>query len=351
MSTSFQTLVVDPTTGVELSYIDSGPPFAQGPYTTIFAVHGMLFTNVVFQKMMALAPAQGVRVVAMNRRPFAGSTPFTAEEINIACTPDSGDAERQAQIKARGHEIGTFVAAFIQKFELPPFSERGKPGGAVLFGWSVGAPFTTFVVANAETLPAATRDVLSRNVRSLILYEAAPIALGLPTPAQNWNPLVDTTIPASLQLAAFSQWVTAYFDHASTTDKNLDSLTWVLTSPSRVPTLYKIPAAELSTMIQVGDVASIDLPFLFFSSNQLLSTYRKAFYEAGTAALFPHMRRSVLCGDRTAAFGIAGFWAVEADQAIHGPQTEVTYEMMAGTNHLGPWDDPEKLLETVIGLA
>ncbi len=41
---AFQTLVVNASTGVELSFIDSGPP-AQDVYTTIFAVHGMIFTN------------------------------------------------------------------------------------------------------------------------------------------------------------------------------------------------------------------------------------------------------------------------------------------------------------------
>ncbi|KAJ7021455.1 hypothetical protein C8F04DRAFT_1273673 [Mycena alexandri] len=355
MSTSFQTLVVNATTGVELSYIDSGPPAAHGPYTTIFSIHGMIFSNVVFQQMMALAPTQhytqGVRIVAINRRGFPGSTPFTPEELNVTLTGGSGDAEREVQVEARGHEIAMFIAIFIQKFDLPPFSGAGRPGGVVLFGWSVGAPFTTFAIANADTLPEATREVLRSHVRSLILYEAAPIAIGLPTPAQNWTPLVDSTIPASLQLGAFSQWVTAYFDHASTTNKDLDSLSWVITSPSRVPTLYEIPAAQLTAMIQLGPAASTDLPFLFFFGNQLLSTYRKAFYDSSTATLFPNMKRAVLCGNKTAAFGIAGLWAVEADQATSSPQTEVTYEMMSGTNHLGPWDDAAKVLETVIRLA
>ncbi|KAJ7764874.1 Alpha/Beta hydrolase protein [Mycena metata] len=351
MSTSFQTLVVNATTGVELSYIDSGPPSAHEPYTTIFAIHGMIFSNVVFQRMIALAPTQGVRVVAINRRGFPGSTPFTPEEFNVNLTGGSGDAEREAQMEARGHEIATFIAIFIQKFDLPAFSGAGRPGGAILLGWSLGAPFTTFAIANSDTLPEATREVLTSHVRSLILYEAAPIALGLPTPAQNWNPLMDSTIPASLRLEAFSQWVTAYFDHASTTDKALDSLSWVVTSPSRVPTLYGIPAVQLTAMIQLGAAASTDRPFLFFFHDQLLSAYRKAFYDASTAALFPNMKRAVLCGDKTAAFGIAGMWAVEVDHATTSPQAKVTYEMMSGTNHLGPWDDATTVLETVIRLA
>lgn len=39
---SFKTITVSP--GVELAYTDSGAP-SVSPYTTIFAIHGMCFTN------------------------------------------------------------------------------------------------------------------------------------------------------------------------------------------------------------------------------------------------------------------------------------------------------------------
>jgi len=188
-------------------------------------------------------------------------------------------------------------------------------------------------------------------VRSLILYEPAPVALGLPTPAQNWNPLADTTIPADLRLAAFGQWVTAYFDHPNITSRDLDSLSWVLTSTNRTPTIYGIPADQLKAMLRLGDDAATDRPVLFFFANQLLAAYRKAFYDAETSALFPHMKRSVLCGTNTAAFGLAGLWAVENDQAVNGPTTEVTYKMINGANHFGHWDDPEETLNAIIDLA
>ena len=46
------TIVVNATTGVELSYIDSGPPPNKTtvPYTTIVAIHGMIFTDRAFQQ-------------------------------------------------------------------------------------------------------------------------------------------------------------------------------------------------------------------------------------------------------------------------------------------------------------
>ncbi|KAG7444597.1 uncharacterized protein BT62DRAFT_1077388 [Guyanagaster necrorhizus] len=41
---AFTSIVVNPLTGTELSYIDSGAP-AQSSYITIFAIHGMIFTK------------------------------------------------------------------------------------------------------------------------------------------------------------------------------------------------------------------------------------------------------------------------------------------------------------------
>lgn len=42
------TLVVN-TAGVELAYLDSGAPADASSYTTIFAVHGMIFTNRAYR--------------------------------------------------------------------------------------------------------------------------------------------------------------------------------------------------------------------------------------------------------------------------------------------------------------
>lgn len=345
---AFQTLVVHDTTGVELSYIDSGAP-ANTPYTTIFAIHGMNFTNLVFERLLEIAPSRGVRVVAINRRPFPGSTPFTQDEVNVTIT--GGDEERDAQMEARGHEIGTFIATFIQRFSLPPPSDDKKTGGVCLLGWSVGALFQLAAIATADTLPEAARSVLSSHIRSLILYEPGPIALGLPMPAQNWNPLVDTTVPEALRLEAFGQWVTSYFDHANVVTQDLDSLSWVVPSLSRPPTIFGIPAGKRSAMYRLGEDAATDLPFLFFFANQILKSYRKACYDPKISALFPQMKRSFLCGDKTAAFGVNGMWAMKDDQAVHGPKTEIVYKMIRGTNHFGHWDDPEQLMDAFLELV
>ncbi len=125
---------------------------------------------VIFQKVLNVARSNGVRFVAIQRRPFPGSTPFTAEELNVVLTGGSSEADRDAQIAARGHEIASFVDAFIQKFKLPPLSDDGKIGGVALLGWSVGGAFPVAAVASSGTLPTDVQARLSSYVRSLIVY-------------------------------------------------------------------------------------------------------------------------------------------------------------------------------------
>ncbi|KAF8873509.1 hypothetical protein CPB85DRAFT_1236931 [Mucidula mucida] len=345
----FQTLVVNASTGVELSFIDSGPP-AQDVYTTIIAVHGMIFTNLVFQKVLDIAPSKGVRFVALNRRPFPGSTPFTPEELDVTLTGGTGDADRDAQIEARGHEIAMFVAEFIKKFKLPALSQDGKHGGVALLGWSVGAAYPLAAIGSSPTLPKDVQRLLGLNVRSLISYEPAGLVLGLGMPAQQWTPLADTTMPDDIRLPAFGQWVTAYFDHEDIVQRNLDKLSWILTSPSHVPTLYNIPINDLDGMMQLGDDAATDLPFLVAFQNQLLTSGRKALFDVDIAKTFPRMKRSFLVGSKTAAFGFAGLWAVQDEETANGGSVPINYTLIDGTNHFAHWDVPEFALNAFIEL-
>ncbi|KAK0472647.1 Alpha/Beta hydrolase protein [Armillaria novae-zelandiae] len=340
---SSNTLIVNASSGVELSYIDSGAP-AQASYITIFAIHGMIFTKEIFQRVIDLAPSKGVRFVALNRRHFPGTTPLSPEELVITQTGGTDDSQREALVEARGHEIALFIDTFIQKFDLPSISSGG---GVVLFGWSLGATFAPIAISSTDTLPEDVRRRLSEYMRSLILYEPAPIALGLPTPKQNWTFLVDTTVPENLRLPVFGQWCTSYFDHADIVERDLDKLSWVLASPSCPPTFFN----SLPVSIQrYGEDAATDLPFLFFFSKQILAAYRKAFFDPG---VFPSMKRSFVSGDKTCAFGIAGLWAVQDDEKElrTADARAVDYRIIPGANHFVHWDDPAKALDVFIAMS
>ncbi|KAJ8086079.1 hypothetical protein PM082_004898 [Marasmius tenuissimus] len=348
-------LVVDDKTKVELAYLDSGVPPGAKTYTTIFAIHGMIFTNLIFEKMLSIAPSKGVRLVAVQRRPFPGSTPFTPQELNVTLTGGSSDQERAAYAEARGHELANFIDRFIQKFKLPAIGANGQ-GGSVIWGWSVGALLPVWTIGNAKTLPADVKTRLGANVRSLIIYEAAPLVLGLPMPPQNWSPLVDESVVENRRLPLFAQWSTGYFTHNGVpfslkTPHNPDLLEWVLHTPTVVPTVYNIPLDKFNKIATFGADAQTDLPILFFFAKDLKNGYDNTFKDAETAKIFPRMKRGVMQGTLGPAFGAAGLWAIQDDLAASGSSVRVDYKLVDGGNHFYIWDNPDKTLATVISLA
>lgn len=173
--------------GVELAYTDSGAP-SSSPYTTIFAVHGVVFTNcmylvpinsrvciadapltVIFKKVQAVAPSKGFRFVALSRRGFPGSTPYTQEERNTITDSKVSPENRYAFMQARGNEIATFIDMFISKFDLPPVSSD-KKGGSILLGWSQGSQYASAAIAFAPSLASDVRARISAHIHTVMLY-------------------------------------------------------------------------------------------------------------------------------------------------------------------------------------
>jgi len=324
---------------VELAYIDSGVPGpSQLPYITIFAIHGMCFTSPIFDKVKRIAHARGVRFVAINRRNFPGSTPFTTEELDAI---KSGDEEiKTAWMAARGHEIALFIDSFVQKHKLPPISDDGKSGGYAILAWSLGCPFAFSAISSADTLPADVRDRLAPRFRALIVHEPAPLALGLPSPPKNWSPLVETSIPQELRFKAFAQWITSYFEHGDLSKRDLDLLSYILPSTVRPPTIFNMSAAEIKDTVCDGENATVDLPFLINLKSQIKASYRKAFFDRAIDNLFPKLKISLVAGDLSPSWALAGLWAVQDDEKEFG-SGKINFKFVHGVNHFMHWDDPE----------
>lgn len=118
----------------------------------------------MYDKLLAAAPAEGVRFVAISRRGYPGSTPFADNEIAGLTTDDA----REAFLRARGAEVAEFVSRFLEKFPLP------KSGGAALMGWSLGAMPALAAVANLDALSEEAAERVRTYVHTLILHGMPP---------------------------------------------------------------------------------------------------------------------------------------------------------------------------------
>ena len=229
-----QAIVVDQE-GTKLSYIDSGVPSsdARQSYTTIFAIHGTAFASrefnagmyasltvtfsclAVFNKVAALAGQYGIRFVAINRRDYPESTPFSPSDIQVLST--GTDDEKAGFLRARGVEIATFIDRFAERNETTEVSADGKTGGFAILGWSLGCALVHAAVAHVDGLPSALKRRFSNNLRALIFegksssqhIQAARslkspsglpiVSIGTPIPPKAWSPHMDTTIPTELR--------------------------------------------------------------------------------------------------------------------------------------------------------
>ncbi|KJA14242.1 hypothetical protein HYPSUDRAFT_220572 [Hypholoma sublateritium FD-334 SS-4] len=333
--------------GVELAYIDTGAPEVS-PYTTIFAIHGTCFTNHIFKRLQSVAFTKGFRFVSINRRPFKGSTPFTAEETNLILNVD-GDAERRAAfMEARGHEMASFIDIFTQTFKLPPVSERGEKGGAILFGWSFGTQFASAVLAYSATLPPDVRFRLASQLRSVVIYDTTPGIMGLTDAPKSWAPLIDTTIPENVRFPMFAQWISSYFDHGDYSKHDLYTLQYVLPSIDKVPTIFNMDFSEQNNALEFGPDTTFDFPLSIFFKEQLRTTFVKAFGSPETAALFPNLSKIFIVADRSPPLALTGMWAVQDELERLGVGKDITYKIAKGENHFMHWDNPEKILELIV---
>lgn len=180
-----QSIVVDDENN-KLAYLDSGAPSSGTGYITVFILHGMIFsartstsecafdrlTTVltdVFQKLLPLAPETGLRVVAINRRDYPGSSTIPASEVSILQLATGGDEQKAALLSKRGVEVSTFIDRFIVQNDILPISADGKTGGIAIVGWSLGVALALAAFANIDILPSETRARFATHLRSVIL--------------------------------------------------------------------------------------------------------------------------------------------------------------------------------------
>ncbi|KAJ4478454.1 hypothetical protein J3R30DRAFT_816922 [Lentinula aciculospora] len=340
-SLSQGSIVVDGN-GVQLTYTDSGAPDSS-PYTTIFAVHGMGFNGGIFSKIQALAPKQQLRIVAVNRRGYAGSTPYTPTELSIIA---NGTAEQGTTFyRSVGVELLTFMDTFIQEHDISVFNgDNRSAGGVALVSWSIGNIAGLAAIAHIEDVPEATKSRLASRMRTFIMQESSSNALGLPAPPQNWVPLdiSDPTIPAVHQYTAFAQWVSAYFDHGDLSTRDPNVISWVVPSSFTPFTVFNMTRNQYDTIVDTSSNPALDAAQLALAP-ALESNYRASNFNSTVRSMLPQMKNWFMTGTRSASFGPYCIWVVEDDNAAAGGGF-VDFKTIDGVNHLMHWDDPELAL-------
>jgi hypothetical protein len=136
--------------------------------------------TAIFKRLLPLKNEFNLRIVAFNRRGFAGSTPFHPSEREFFTWDEEALANISEETKSkfhaeRGVEILRFIDGFIQRAGIPAIQVNvvdGKAvGGIMLVGWSLGTTFSLAAIANVDSslVSDEMRDRLGSYLRAHVL--------------------------------------------------------------------------------------------------------------------------------------------------------------------------------------
>ncbi|KAJ7982984.1 Alpha/Beta hydrolase protein [Mycena polygramma] len=331
-----------PSNGIQFFFTDSGPLSSVKDYTTYIIVHGHTYHGGVFQRLLPLAAARSVRLICINRREYPGSTPHTAEELRVYA--QGSDEERATLLSVAGINLALCVNEIIQQCDLP------SAGGVALVGWSLGNSFTLAAMASITSLPSSPRARLQAFVKTIIIWDAPLLALGIKNPPNAYVPLHDPDLAPEARGPAFGEWVQAYFTHGDLSSHDAAQLNYRTPDPSRQPTFHDLSQDQLLAIVDfsVGakcDTIIMEAPF----ASALSAIVDKALFDPDIRAAWPGTR--VVC-----MYGVANPWNVhfavwDMEERVKEADgtAPIVFHPIAGANHFIMWDEPRKALDALLG--
>ncbi|KAJ4482855.1 hypothetical protein C8J55DRAFT_559677 [Lentinula edodes] len=236
--------------GIELSFTDSGVPPGSADYTTVVFLHGGIFNAYQFHKVHAHAHAQNLRTVLLHRRDYAGSTSYSATEIEEL---EQGSVTFWERLSA---QVAQFLEIFIERERIPKLTRklsssrettcsfaatsvkenRGGNGGIAILAWSAGCSTVLSFLGGTQN-PLISKELyqlLQQYVGNCILYgqrfilffkarltkrhvpkDPTYLCFGYPLPSDNRNyiPWDDLTVSTDELPQLVAEWVSSYYDH------------------------------------------------------------------------------------------------------------------------------------------
>ncbi|KAI9449323.1 alpha/beta-hydrolase [Lactarius psammicola] len=335
------------------AFLDTGPPsLHQKDYVTLVMVHGRGGTAAFFARILALAGKLGARVVAINRRDYPGSVPFSEEDraLLLSTIHDTPAASENADryIKARARELYDFLTQLVKLEELPINS-------IVLAGWSLGTAFVVPFLAHAPSFESSGAG-LSQYIRRVIAYDPPSLAMGYPLPDGYYFPLNDPSLSPEESLKIFPLWVTGYYSHGDT----LETLSLREASDEPSPTVARMSPEDLALTIHEPPTLPDGTDTVILQSGVdrgVLSRLRKAavFAPRNAEVAWPNVEFRYFFCDRSVWLTHWGVWSfrAEVEQARKDGKRIRTHSIvrMRGANHCAHWDEPERTLRLLLSDA
>ncbi|KAH8114810.1 Alpha/Beta hydrolase protein [Phellopilus nigrolimitatus] len=352
-----QTARID-SDGTQLAYIDSGAPQSD-TYTTLVCVHGHTFHAQNFSRLLPLAHKHGLRVIALNRRDYVGSTPFSNSDLDVINGKD--DRAHRDFLRKRGLEIARFLVWVIKEKKIPHASEDGTSGGLALLGWSQGNVTTLSFLAHLNSYPHEIVAILEPYLRTFFLYDAPNAFLGYSSPEGTYRPSLDPDIPEDKLGLVFAKWVSSYYAHPAYSDtfpgeklhhRSIGSLQDRLPeNPYRASTSDTLTAEELVLITDAAPANRSEQPLSFNVHPSTFHDQARRALLRDNRDLLPRLKTRLVYGLASISGIQRAAWELEKDctkwRTESGQVRPIEFIPIKGANHFMHWDDADIFLKVL----
>ncbi|KAH9924426.1 Alpha/Beta hydrolase protein [Fomitopsis serialis] len=345
--------------GSQCYYVDTGAP-PNSNYTTLVLIHGAGFQGAIFERLFVHAAKHNMRLVAVNMRDYAGSTPYSPSDLADL----GGDVERQAAaLHARGLEILAFLLWYIRKEGIPLLSAKTRGGwigggGISLLAWSWGCKMALSCIACAQQLSHDDRELLAGYMRALILLDPSARAFGAPMiPFEDcYNPFEDASLTPDARQKSFPEWASGYYAHSPAILDALPSRAYAEACaglstnriadppPHQTPTLLRMSSDELGKVANEDVMAHSHMFYVFMDDKVYKDTMRRALHDT---SVWPGLRVALLWCDMSVSATVMSSWGLLKEYQDEWPAggRRIDAVRMKGANHFPHWDYPERTMQ------
>ncbi|KAJ3894404.1 hypothetical protein GG344DRAFT_74081 [Lentinula edodes] len=343
---------------IQFYYADSGVP-SISDYTTYFIVHGhsyhagqQSFTANpksyrllvgIFQRLLPVAHQHSHRMIAINRREYPDSTPYTAAELSILS--QGSNEERSRLLLGEGTHLALLLDGLIQSLSLPP--------NIVIIGWSLGTIFTLSMLASITSLSPTVQARLGGSVKKMIMWEPPAHCLGVKLPP-TYIPLLDENIAPDVRPLVFMKWVALHFHHGdlslrhdmSQIDQGNDNTRrtspFDATSPEELATLTDLrPGARCDNYLIAPALIDVERSIVY-----------KALFDSTTRSTWSGMDVWHLVGDKATHTVHMATWYLKDQVELAGtPHPAILFAENPGASHFYMWEDPEGAMKKLEALT
>ncbi|TRM65585.1 hypothetical protein BD626DRAFT_535935 [Schizophyllum amplum] len=312
--------------GTNFKAIDTGAPDAPG-YLTLVFLHGwgVPSTAGIANRIAELAFSQGVRFIGVNRRGYAGSTPYSPEETRVF-TEGASD-ERGDLYRGEGRHYVYMLDTLIKDGSI-------GEGGVAFVAWSAGNSYLSSMIDAINFVPGEVRERVSEKTKAFIYYALHSLNRRRIAPADRYS--------------AFLAWFASYFKHdlASRDDEKLGTRA----DPTRTPTDQEEHFYPVMTDLAgatPGDAGIMSPDFEPF----VRSARDSAFFSEATWKAWGQPKISYVSAGASLWMMVWAAWAMEDEVKAHNALSRVTFKVIEEGNHYSLYDHPKETLQTFLACA